>query len=215
MWKAGDSMNNRCSITLFLTIITTNIILYFFLPLRIVTKWDFNGTPTSTMDKSTFVIVNIIICSFLFFLFLALSKAASNQKSPLWIGNTILLFLFFVDIVIALIALGFALPLDHLIFLALGLLFILIGYFSSKIDTTKSTISLEWNDKHLEKRASNICSISMMIAGIFLAGLPFIIPAPYRGYAILTIFLGMTLVILPSTIYLLLKDSKQSTHLKR
>lgn len=206
-------MNNRCSIALFLTIITTNIILYFFLPSSIVTKWDFNGTPTSTMDKSTFVIVNIIICSFL--LFLALSKAASNQTSPLWIGNIILLFLFFVDIVIALIALGFTLPLDHLIFLALGVLFILIGYFSSKIDTTKSTVSLEWNDKHLEKRASNICSISMMIAGIFLAGIPFIVSAPYRGYAILTIILGMTIVILPSTIYLLMKDSKQSTHIKR
>ncbi|HHK5550408.1 hypothetical protein COL11_01235 [Bacillus anthracis] len=204
-------MNNRFSIALFLTIITTNVILYFFLPLRIVTKWDFNGTPTSTMDKSTFVIVNIIISSFLFFLFLALSKAESNQKSLLWIGNTILLFLFFVDIVIALIALDFSLPLDHFIFIALGLLFIFIGYFSSKIDTAKSTVSLEWNNKQLEKRASNICSISMMIAGIFLAGLPFIIPAPYRGYAILAIILGMTLVILPSTIYLLMKDSKQST----
>ena len=144
-------MNNRFSITLFLTIVTTNIILYFFLPFIIVTKWDFNGTPTSTMDKGTFVIVNIIICSFVFFLFLALSKAASNQKFLLWIGNTILLFLFFVDIVIALIALGFSLPLDHFIFLGLGLLFILIGYFSSKIDTTESTVSLEWNDKHLEK----------------------------------------------------------------
>ncbi|GCF66949.1 MULTISPECIES: DUF1648 domain-containing protein [Bacillus] len=204
-------MNNRFSITLFLTIVTTNIILYFFLPSNIVTKWDFNGTPTSTMAKATFVIVNIIICSFVFFLFLALSKAASNQKFLLWIGNTILLFLFFVDIVIALIALGFSLPLDHFIFLGLGLLFILIGYFSSKIDTTESTVSLEWNDKHLEKRASNICSISMIIAGILLAGLPFIVSTPYRGYAILTIILGMTLVILPSTIYLLIKDSKQST----
>ena len=204
-------MNNRFSITLFLTIVTANIILYFFLPSNIVTKWDFNGTPTSTMDKGTFVIVNIIICSFVFFLFLALSKAASNQKFLLWIGNTILLFLFFVDIVIALIALGFSLPLDHFIFLGLGLLFILIGYFSSKIDTTESTVSLEWNDKHLEKRASNICSISMIIAGILLAGLPFIVSTPYRGYAILTIILGMTLVILPSTIYLLIKDSKQST----
>ncbi|HFJ9402314.1 TPA: DUF1648 domain-containing protein [Bacillus paranthracis] len=204
-------MNNRFSIALFLTIIMTNIILYFFLPFSIVTKWDFNGTPTSTMDKGTFVIVNIIICSFVFFLFLALSKAASNQKFLLWIGNTILLFLFFVDIVIALIALGFSLPLDHFIFLGLGLLFILIGYFSSKIDTTESTVSLEWNDKHLEKRASNICSISMIIAGILLAGLPFIVSTPYRGYAILTIILGMTLVILPSTIYLLMKDSKQST----
>ncbi|MCR6793728.1 hypothetical protein BKK39_08130 [Bacillus cereus] len=204
-------MNNRFSITLFLTIVTANIILYFFLPSNIVTKWDFNGTLTSTMDKATFVIVNIIICSFVFFLFLALSKAASNQKFLLWIGNTILLFLFFVDIVIALIALGFSLPLDHFIFLGLGLLFILIGYFSSKIDTTESTVSLEWNDKHLEKRASNICSISMIIAGILLAGLPFIVSTPYRGYAILTIILGMTLVILPSTIYLLIKDSKQST----
>ncbi|MGR3778036.1 DUF1648 domain-containing protein [Bacillus paramycoides] len=205
-------MNNRFSIDLFITIITTNIILYFFLPSSIVTKWDFNGTPTSTMDKSTFVIVNIIICSFLFFLFLALSKAMSNQKFLLWTGNTILLFLFFVDIVIALIALGFSLPLDHLIFLALGLLFILIGYFSSKIDTTKSTVSLEWNHKHLEKRASNICSVSMMIAGIFLAILPFIVPAPYRGYGILAIILGMTLVIISSMIYLLIKDSKQSTN---
>ncbi|ALL23556.1 DUF1648 domain-containing protein [Bacillus tropicus] len=204
-------MNNPFSIALFLTIIMTNIILYFFLPFNIVTKWDFNGTPTSTMDKGTFVIVNIIICSFVFFLFLALSKAASNQKFLLWIGNTILLFLFFVDIVIALIALGFSLPLDHFIFLGLGLLFILIGYFSSKIDTTESTVSLEWNDKHLEKRASNICSISMIIAGILLAGLPFIVSTPYRGYAILAIILGMTLVILPSTIYLLMKDSKQST----
>ncbi|MED1089538.1 DUF1648 domain-containing protein [Bacillus paramycoides] len=205
-------MNNRFSIGLFITIITTNIILYFFLPSSIVTKWDFNGTPTSTMDKSTFVIVNIIICSFLFFLFLALSKAMSNQKFLLWTGNTILLFLFFVDIVIALIALGFSLPLDHLIFLALGLLFILIGYFSSKIDTTKSTVSLEWNHKHLEKRASDICSVSMMIAGIFLAILPFIVPAPYRGYGILAIILGMTLVIISSMIYLLIKDSKQSTN---
>lgn len=204
-------MNNRFSIALFLTIIMTNIILYFFLPFSIVTKWDFNGTSTSTMDKGTFVIVNIIICSFVFFLFLALSKAASNQKFLLWIGNTILLFLFFVDIVIALIAFGLSLPLDHFIFLGLGLLFILIGYFSSKIDTTESTVSLEWNDKHLEKRASNICSISMIIAGILLAGLPFIVSAPYRGYAILAIILGMTLVILPSTIYLLMKDSKQST----
>ncbi|NKW86214.1 DUF1648 domain-containing protein [Bacillus cereus] len=208
-------MNNRFSIALFLTIVTTNIILYFFLPLNIVTKWDFNGTPTSTMDKGTFVIVNIILCSFVFFLFLALSKAASNRKFLLRIGNTILLFLFFVDIVITLIALGFSLPLDHFIFLTLGLLFILIGYFSTKIDTSKSTVSLEWNDKHLEKRASNICSISMIIAGIFLAGLPFIVSAPYKGYAILAIILGMTLVILPSTIYLLIKDSKQSTHLKR
>lgn len=208
-------MHNRFSITLFLTIVTTNIILYFFLPSNIVTKWDFNGTPTSTIGKATFVIVNIILCSFVFFLFLALSKAASNQKFLHLIGNTMLLFLFFVDIVIALIALGFSFPLDHFIFLALGLLFILIGYFSSKIDTTKSTVSLEWNDKHLEKRASNICSISMMIAGIFLAGLPFIVPASYRGYAILAIILGMTLVILPSTIYLLIKDSKQPTHLKR
>ncbi|WP_433773723.1 DUF1648 domain-containing protein [Bacillus wiedmannii] len=208
-------MHNRFSIGLFITIITTNIILYFFLPSSIVTKWDFNGTPTSTMDKSTFVIVNIIICSFLFFLFLSLSKAISNQKFLLWIGNTILLFLFFVDIVLALIALGFSLPLDHLIFLTLGLLFILIGYFSSKIDTTKSTVSLEWNHKHLEKRASNICSISMMIAGVFLAILPFIVPAPYRGYGILAIILGMILVILPSTIYLFIKDSKQSTNIKR
>ncbi|WDL94153.1 DUF1648 domain-containing protein [Bacillus sp. HNR-4] len=204
-------MNNRFSIALFLTTVTTNIILYFFLPSNIVTKWDFNGAPTSTMDKGTFVIVNIIICSFVFFLFLALSKAASTRKFLLWIGNTILLFLFFVDIVITLIALGFSLPLDHVIFIALGLSFILIGYFSTKIGTSKSTVSLEWNDKHLEKRASNICSISMMIAGIFLAGLPFIVSAPYRGYAILTIILGMTLVILPSTIYLLIKDSKQST----
>ncbi|HDX9622791.1 DUF1648 domain-containing protein [Bacillus cereus] len=208
-------MNNRFSIALFLTTVTTNIILYFFLPSNIVTKWDFNGAPTSTMDKGTFVIVNIIICSFVFFLFLALSKAASTRKFLLWIGNTILLFLFFVDIVITLIALGFSLPLDHVIFIALGLSFILIGYFSTKIGTSKSTVSLEWNDKHLEKRASNICSISMIIAGIFLAGLPFIVSAPYRGYAILTIILGMTLVILPSTIYLLIKDSKQSTHLKR
>ncbi|HHB2169730.1 DUF1648 domain-containing protein [Bacillus cereus group sp. BfR-BA-01424] len=208
-------MNNRFSIALFLTTVTTNIILYFFLPSNIVTKWDFNGAPTSTMDKGTFVIVNIILCSFVFFLFLALSKAASNRKFLLWIGNTILLFLFFVDIVITLIALGFSLPLDHVIFIALGLSFILIGYFSTKIGTSKSTVSLEWNDKHLEKRASNICSISMIIAGIFLAGLPFIVSAPYRGYAILTIILGMTLVILPSTIYLLIKDSKQSTHLKR
>ncbi|MGH0776807.1 DUF1648 domain-containing protein [Bacillus cereus] len=208
-------MNNRFSIALFLTIVTTNIILYFFLPSNIVTKWNFNGTPTSTIDKGTFVIVNIILCSFVFFLFLALSKAASNRKFPLWIGNTILLFLFFVDIVITLIALGFSLPLDHFIFIALGLSFILIGYFSTKIDTSKSTVSLEWNDKHLEKRASNICSISMIIAGIFLAGPPFIISAPYRGYAIVAIILGMTLVILPSTIYLLMKDSKQSTHLKR
>ncbi|MCU5323801.1 DUF1648 domain-containing protein [Bacillus cereus] len=208
-------MNNRFSIALFLTTVTTNIILYFFLPSNIVTKWDFNGAPTSTMDKGTFVIVNIIICSFVFFLFLALSKAASNRKFLLWIGNTILLFLFFIDIVITLIALGFSLPLDHVIFIALGLSFILIGYFSTKIGTSKSTVSLEWNDKHLEKRASNICSISMIIAGIFLAGLPFIVSAPYRGYAILTIILGMTLVILPSTIYLLIKDSKQSTHLKR
>lgn len=114
-------MKNRFSIALFLTIVTTNIILQFFLPSNIVTKWDFNGTPTSTMDKSTFVIVNIIICSFLFFVFLALSKAASNQKFLHWIGNTMLLFLFFVDIVISLIALGFSLPLDHFIFLALGL----------------------------------------------------------------------------------------------
>ncbi|EJR56100.1 hypothetical protein IIM_01192 [Bacillus cereus VD107] len=205
-------MNNRFSIGLFITIITTNIILYFFLPSSMVTKWDFNGTPTSTMEKSTFVIVDIIICSFLFFLFLALSKAMSNQKFLLWTGNTILLFLFFVDIVIALIALGFSLPLDHLIFLALGLLFILIGYFSSKIDTTKSTVSLEWNHKHLEKRASNICSVSMKIAGIFLAILPFIVPAPYRGYGILAIISGMTLVIISSMIYLLIKDSKQSTN---
>ncbi|EDX68054.1 MULTISPECIES: DUF1648 domain-containing protein [Bacillus] len=204
-------MNNRFSIALFLTIVTTNIILYFFLPSNIVTKWDFNGTPTSTMDKGTFVIVNIILCSFVFFLFLALSNAASNGKFLLRIGNTILLFLFFVDIVITLIALGFSLPLDHFIFIALGLSFILIGYFSTKIDTSKSTVSLEWNDKHLEKRASNICSISMIIAGIFLAGLPFIVSAPYKGYAILAIILGMTLVILPSTIYLLIKDSKQST----
>ncbi|KAB2440127.1 DUF1648 domain-containing protein [Bacillus luti] len=208
-------MNNRFSIALFLTIITTNIILYFFLPSSIVTKWDFNGTPTSTMDKSTFVIVNIIICSFLFFLFLALSKAAGNQKFLIWTGNTMLLFLFFIDIIIALIALGFSLPLDHLIFFALGLLFILIGYFSSKIDTTKSTTSLEWNDKYLEKRASNICSSSMIIAGVFLAILPFIVSAPYRGYGILAIILGMTIIIVPSTIYLLIKDSKQSTPLKK
>ncbi len=149
-------MNNRFSIALFLTIVTTNIILYFFLPSNIVTKWNFNGTPTSTIDKGTFVIVNIILCSFVFFLFLALSKAASNRKFLLWIGNTILLFLFFVDIVITLItliALGFSLPLDHFIFIALGLSFILIGYFSTKIDTSKSTVSLEWNDKHLEKKS--------------------------------------------------------------
>ncbi|MDA1758906.1 DUF1648 domain-containing protein [Bacillus cereus] len=207
-------MNNRFSFTLFLTIISTNIILYFFLPSSFVTKWDFNGTPTSTMDKSTFIIVNIIICSFLFFLFSALSKAMSNQKFLLWIGNTILLFLFFVDIITSLIAFGYSLPLDHLMFIALGSLFILMGYFSSKIDTTKSTVSLEWNHKHLEKKASNICSISMMIAGVFLAILPFIVSAPYRGYGILTIILGMTLIILPSTIYLLIKDSKQSTNLK-
>lgn len=208
-------MNNRFSIALFLTIITTNIILYFFLPSSIVTKRDFNGTPTSTMDKSAFVIVNIIICSFLFFLFLALSKAAGNQKFLIWTGNTMLLFLFFIDIIIALIALGFSLPLDHLIFFALGLLFILIGYFSSKIDTTKSTASLEWNDKYLEKRASNICSSSMIIAGVFLAILPFIVSASYRGYGILAIILGMTIIILPSTIYLLIKHSKQSTPLKK
>ena len=128
----------------------TNIILYFFLPLSIVTKWDFNGTPTSTMDKSTFVIVNIIICSFLFFVFLALSKAANNQKFLHWIGNTMLLFLFLsiLSSPSSLLAFHFF---DHFIFLALGLLFILIGYFSSKIDTTRSTVSLEWNDKHLEK----------------------------------------------------------------
>ena len=54
----------------------------------------------------------------------------------------------------------------------------------------------------------------MIIAGILLAGLPFIVSTPYRGYAILTIILGMTLVILPSTIYLLIKDSKQSTSKK-
>ncbi|MFB6587745.1 DUF1648 domain-containing protein, partial [Bacillus thuringiensis] len=199
---------------LFLTIISTNIILYFFLPSSFVTKWDFNGTPTSTMDKSTFIIVNIIICSFLFFLFSALSKAMSNQKFLLWIGNMILLFLFFVDIITSLIAFGFSLPLDHLMFIALGSLFILMGYFSSKIDTTKSTVSLEWNDKYLEKRASNISSISMMIAGIFFSILPFIVSAPYRGYGILAIILGMTLIILPSTIYLLIKDSRQSTNFK-
>ncbi len=77
-----------------------------------------------------------------------------------------LLFLFFVDIVIALIALGFSLPLDYFIFLALGLLFILIGYFSSKIDTTKSTVSLEWNDKHLEKELQIFVVFQMMIVGI-------------------------------------------------
>ena len=135
-------MNNRFSITLFLTIVTTNIILYFFLPSNIVTKWDFNGTPTSTMDKATFVIVNIIICSFVFFLFLALSKAASNEISPFDQQRNVTI-LIFVDIVIALIALGFSLPLDYFIFIALGLLFILLGYFSSKIDTSKSTVSLE------------------------------------------------------------------------
>ena len=144
-------MNNRFSITLFLTIVTTNIILYFFLPSNIVTKWDFNGTPTSTMDKGTFVIVNIIICSFVFFLFLALSKAASNQKFLHLIGNTMLLFLFLLILSLPLSLLAFHFLLIVSYFLTLGLLFILIGYFSSKIDTTKLTVSLEWNDKHLEK----------------------------------------------------------------
>ena len=143
-------MNNRFSITLFLTIVTTNIILYFFLPSNIVTKWDFNGTPTSTMDKGTFVIVNIIICSFVFFLFLALSKAASNQKFLHLIGNTMLLFLFLLilSLPLSLLAFHFLLIISYF---NIRLLFILIGYFSSKIDTTKLTVSLEWNDKHLEK----------------------------------------------------------------
>ncbi|WP_442869076.1 DUF1648 domain-containing protein [Bacillus sp. BP-3] len=35
------------------SIITTNIILYFFLPPEVVTKWDFNGNPTSTLTKGT------------------------------------------------------------------------------------------------------------------------------------------------------------------
>lgn len=55
-----------------------NIIFYFFLLLSIVMKWDFNGMFILIMDKSIFVIVNIIICFFLFFVFLVLFKVVSN-----------------------------------------------------------------------------------------------------------------------------------------
>ncbi|PEB47997.1 hypothetical protein CON65_09385 [Bacillus pseudomycoides] len=206
-------MKNPFGIILLLIIIATNIALYFFLPSDIVTKWDFNGNPTSSMDKSTFIIINLILCSFLAFLFWCFSQAMENPKFFLWMGNTMLLFLFFTDIMIALIALGFPIPLETLVFFAVGLLLILTGYFSSKIDATKSTVSFQWNHKHLERKATKICSVSLIIAGIFICLLPLTIPAPYREYGILVIILGMTIVIIPSTIYLLIQDQKQSSKL--
>ncbi|WP_242224835.1 hypothetical protein [Bacillus cereus group sp. BfR-BA-01380] len=46
-------MKNKFGFILLCIIITTNIILYFFLPPEVVTKRDFNGNPTSTLTKGT------------------------------------------------------------------------------------------------------------------------------------------------------------------
>lgn len=87
-------MKNKFAFILLCIIITTNIILYFFLPPEVVTKWDFNGNPTSTLTKGTHVTIAIILSCFIAFLFEGLSHLVKDARFFKWIGNTILLFLY-------------------------------------------------------------------------------------------------------------------------
>ncbi|ENQ3080846.1 hypothetical protein [Bacillus multifaciens] len=69
-------MKNKFGLILLSIIITVNIIQYFFLPTEVVTKWDFNENPTSTLTKGTHVTIAIILSCFITFLFEGLSQSA-------------------------------------------------------------------------------------------------------------------------------------------
>lgn len=188
------------------SIITTNIILYFFLPPEIVTKWDFNGNPTSTLTKGTHVTTAIILSCLFAFLFEGLSYLMKDTRFFKWVGNAVLLFLFFTDMTISLVALGYTLPYEHLILSAVGLLFIIIGYFIMKVDAKSSTMSYQWNSKVLEKKAQKICGISILLTGVCIAFSSFVFPSSLMYYALLGTIIIMTVVVIGSTIYLFIKD---------
>lgn len=147
-------MKNKFGLILLCTIIAANVTLYFFLPPEVVTKWDFNGNPTSTLTKGTHVTIAILLSCFIAFLFEGLSYTVEDARFFKWIGNIVLLFLFFTDMIISLLALGYTLPYEQLILSAVGLLFIIIGYFILKVDVKSSTMSYQWNSKELEKKST-------------------------------------------------------------
>ncbi|CAG9614254.1 hypothetical protein BACCIP111899_03481 [Bacillus rhizoplanae] len=206
-------MKNKFGLIMLCTIITTNIILYFFLPPEVVTKWDFNGNPTSTMTKGTHVTIAILLSCFIAFLFEGLSHTIEDARFFKWIGNAVLLFLFFTDTTLSLLALGYNLPHEQLILSAVGLLFIIIGYFIMKVDAKNSTISYQWNSKRLEKKAQKICGISIILAGVCIVISPFVFPSSLMHYAAFGTIVIMTVVVIGSTIYLFIKDQKQSSSL--
>ncbi|MEH7462718.1 hypothetical protein V7166_11745 [Bacillus thuringiensis] len=206
-------MKNKFGLILLCIIITTNTILYFFLPSEVVTKWDFNENPTSTLTKGTHVTISIILSCFIAFLFEGFSHIMVNARFLKWIGNAVLLFLFLTDMTLSLIALGYNLPHEHLILSAVGLLFIIFGYFIMKVDVQSSTISYQWNSKELEKKAQKICGISILLTGACIGASSFVFPSSLMHYALFGTIIIMTVVVIGSMIYLFIKDQKQSSSL--
>ncbi|WP_020060935.1 DUF1648 domain-containing protein [Bacillus sp. 123MFChir2] len=206
-------MKNKFGLILLCIMITTNIILYFFLPPKVVIKWDFNGNPTSTLPKGIHVTISIILSSFIAFLFEGFSHIMVNARFLKWIGNAILLFLFLTDMTLSCIALGYNLPHEHLTLSAVGLLFIIVGYFIMKVDLQSSIMSYQWNSKELGKKAQQICSISITLVGLCIGISSLVFPSSYMHYALLGTIIIMTVIVIGSTIYLFIKDQKQSSSL--
>ncbi|PGZ97509.1 hypothetical protein COE51_14555 [Bacillus pseudomycoides] len=127
-------IKNKFGLILLCPIIATIVILYFFLPPEVVTKWDFNGNPTSTLTKGTHVTIAILLSCFIAFLFEGISHTVEDARFFKWIGNAVLLFLFLTDMTISLLVLGYTLPYEQFILSAVGLLFIIISYFITKVD---------------------------------------------------------------------------------
>ncbi len=115
---------------------------YPFLPEKIVTHWDFSGTPDQTIHKAFLFVIPLVLafCVFVFTWLPAHSKQKNAQQSGR--ETTVLHVVFFLILLLAetitiAYALGFGRNVKLMFCLAIGTVFVILGNFVPKFQQNR------------------------------------------------------------------------------
>lgn len=212
--------------SIFLVLLSFIFSVFFikFFPDQVAVHWNINGEPDGFNNKyfAALVIPAVILFIYLIFLFLPIIDPEKERylefsKIYNYFKSIIIFFMFFVYLVAGFNNLGYNLPIEKIIPVSIGLLFVIIGKYMKKIKMnwfvgikTPWTLSSEnvWDKTHI------FSGKIFMISGVLIM-LTAIINSKYK----LPLFIFVLLLIISSvtiySYYIYVKEFKNKKRVNR
>jgi len=172
--------------SIFIVLLTWIGGIYFFLhfPERVVTHWDFEGTPNGFSGKAFAAFLTPVLSLFLYILFVVLPFLDPKKenytkfiKSYFLTKNTLLVFLFGISLATGFYNLGIPVDIAKIISLFVGILLIILGLSMRQVEQnfffgirTPWTLSSEF----VWKRTHEVCSWFFVLFGVIIMIAPYL-----------------------------------------